>query len=128
MSLFIVLRMGGQYSIDVARFISTTDGVATELEVLGQAVTGSASDLDRLADLVAAERGLNHALGSATSERRQSGPRAVQHGGAVVTAAGRVALVYVQADDDMAATTSRADAAATAPGASGPGRFGATLR
>ncbi|MCM3615454.1 hypothetical protein M3672_13525 [Microbacterium enclense] len=38
--------MGGQYSIDVARFISTTDGVATELEVLGQAATGSASDLD----------------------------------------------------------------------------------
>ncbi|MDQ1138421.1 hypothetical protein QE410_003220 [Microbacterium sp. SORGH_AS 1204] len=120
--------MGGQYSIDVAGFISTTDGVATELEVLGEAVTGAGSDLDRLADLVAVERGLGSALRSATADRSQNGPGAVQHGGAVVTAAGRVALAYVQADDDMATSTSQADAAATAPGAPGASRYGAVVR
>ena len=42
-------RMGGQYSIDVAGFVSTTDGVASALESLGQSVSGAVADLDEMA-------------------------------------------------------------------------------
>ncbi|SIR47120.1 hypothetical protein SAMN05880568_0100 [Microbacterium sp. RURRCA19A] len=114
--------MGGQYSIDVAGFLSTTDTVATALESLEQSVTGALSDLDRIVGIVAANPGLTSALNGATDERRRTGPRAVQHGGAVVTAAGRVALAYVQADDDMASTTSGAEASVALPHTPGVGR------
>lgn len=100
--------MGGQYSIDVAGFLSITDSVATALESLGQAVSGALTDLDHVVGLVATEADLTSAVGSATPERRRIGPAAVQQGGAVVTAAGRVALAYVQADDDMASIASGA--------------------
>lgn len=48
-------RMGGQYSIDVAGFLSTTDTVATALESLDRSVTGAISDLDRIVGVVAAD-------------------------------------------------------------------------
>ncbi|MBT9605464.1 hypothetical protein [Microbacterium sp.] len=120
--LFSMERMGGQYSIDVAGFLSTTDSVATALESLGQAVSEALTDLDHVVGLVATEADLTSAVRSATAERRRIGPAAVQHGGAVVTAAGRVALTYVQADDDMASITSRAEASATLPQTPGTGR------
>lgn len=120
-------RMGGQYSIDVAGFLSTTDGVATALESLGQAVNGGLSDLDRIAGLIASEGDLASAFSGVTEERRRTGPGAVQHGGAVVTAAGRVALAYVEADDDMASTTSGTDVA-TVPRTAATGRRGALVQ
>lgn len=115
-------RMGGQYSIDVAGFLSTTDTVATALESLEQSVTGAVSDLDRIAGIVSADSGLSSAVNGATDQRRRTGPGAVQHGGAVVTAAGRVALAYVQADDDMASSTSGTEAAIALPHTPGLGR------
>lgn len=121
-------RMGGQYSIDVAGFLSTTDTVATALESMGQAVSGALTDLDGITGLVASEGDLASALNGATEERRRTGPGAVQHGGAVVTAAGRVALAYVQADDEMASTTSGADASVTLPLTPGTGRRGALVQ
>lgn len=120
--------MGGQYSIDVAGFLSTTDTIATALESMGQAVGSGLSDLDQIAGLVAGEDDLASALDGAAEERRRTGPGAVQHGGAVVTAAGRVALAYVQADDEMASTTSGADASVTLSRTPGSGRRGALVQ
>jgi len=121
-------HMGGQYSIDVAGFLSTTDGVATALESLGHSVSGALTDLGHVVRLVAAEADLSSALASATEERRRTGPGAVQHGGAVVIAAGRVVLAYVQADDEMASTTSGAEASIPLPRTSGTGRREALVR
>jgi hypothetical protein len=121
-------RMGGQYSIDVAGFVSTTDGVASALESLGQSVSGAVADLDQMVRLVTTEADLASALTGATEERRRTGPGAVQHGGDVVIAAGQVVLAYVQADDEMASTTSGAEASIPLPRTSGTGRREALVR
>ncbi|MDQ1082369.1 MULTISPECIES: hypothetical protein [Microbacterium] len=107
--------MSGRYSIDVAGFLSTTDTVATALESLGQAVSDGLAALDRVVHVLANERGLLAALHGATDIRRRTGRGAVQHGGDVVIAAGRIALAYVQADGEMASTTTAAETAAILP-------------
>lgn len=116
-----------KYSMDVGGISDVTADVTGELDEASGAIDGALTAVDDALGAVSAEGGLAAALRGAVEGRRTTGPNLVARAGELVRTVQANAVLYVQADESMAASTATAQEAspATNPYA---GRFGSVPR
>ena len=98
-----------RYAVDVAHIATVTDRASANLDALNGLILGTARAGDEALAVVGAERSLADALEAVLGPRRATGQAMVWRAGEVIAAAQTVALTYVEADADMALTTTAAD-------------------
>jgi hypothetical protein len=101
------------YSVDVGGVSDLTTRVTTEMDEAADAVESALEAVDDTIAAAAGEAGLAGAISSATEARRTTGPNLVGRAGELVRTLQSNAVLYVQADESMAASTTAAQASST---------------
>ncbi len=92
-----------RYEVDIAGVASVTAASSGVLQDVETSVAEGLSALDSVIGALGSLGGVRSAIDDAADERRRTGPGAVAHGRAVIGAAQRATIAFVEGDDAMSA-------------------------